>query len=87
MSGYNAKNYTEQGGDVTHIGGMLIVEKGASVEGFLQLQRRTRRTVRQAWSRILRKISMLCLVSLGRPGLWKLMRKKAENKVMALRRV
>lgn len=33
MSGYNVKNYTEQGGDVTHIGGMLIVEKGASVEG------------------------------------------------------
>lgn len=35
MSGYNAKNYTEQGGEVTHIGGMLIVEKGASVEGLL----------------------------------------------------
>ena len=24
MSEYNAKNYTEQGGDVTHIGGKLI---------------------------------------------------------------
>ncbi len=30
---YNAKNYTEQGGDVTHIGGSLIIEEGASVEG------------------------------------------------------
>ncbi len=35
MRGYNAKNYTEQGGDVTHIGGTLIVEKEASVEGLL----------------------------------------------------
>ncbi len=30
---YNAKNYTEQGGDVTHIGGKLIIEEGAQVEG------------------------------------------------------
>lgn len=30
---YNTKNYTEQGGDVTHIGGKLIIEEGASVEG------------------------------------------------------
>lgn len=30
---YNAKNYTEQGGDVTHIGGKLVLEEGASVEG------------------------------------------------------
>lgn len=30
---YNSKNYTEQGGDVTHIGGKLIIEEGASVEG------------------------------------------------------
>ena len=30
---YNAKNYTEQGGDVTHIGGTLVIEEGASVEG------------------------------------------------------
>lgn len=30
---YNAKNYTEQGGSVTHIGGKLIIEEGASVEG------------------------------------------------------
>ena len=33
MSEYNAKNYTEQGGDVTHIGGKLIFEEGSSVEG------------------------------------------------------
>lgn len=31
---YNAKNYTEQGGEVTHIGGKLIIEDGAEVEGF-----------------------------------------------------
>ena len=30
---YNAKNYTEQGGDVTHIGGELIFDKGASMGG------------------------------------------------------
>ena len=30
---YNAKNYTEQGGDTTHIGGSLVIEEGASVEG------------------------------------------------------
>ena len=30
---YNAKNYTEQGGDVTHIGGKLIIDEGGSVEG------------------------------------------------------
>lgn len=29
----NVKNYTEQGGGVTHIGGKLIIEEGASVEG------------------------------------------------------
>ena len=33
MSEYNAKNYTEQCGDVTHIGGKLIFEDGSSVEG------------------------------------------------------
>ena len=33
MSEYNAKNYTEQGGEVTHIGGKLIFEDGSSVEG------------------------------------------------------
>ena len=30
---YNCKNYTEAGGDVTHIGGTLIIEPGAKVEG------------------------------------------------------
>ena len=33
MSEYNAKNYTEQGGEVTHIGGTLIIEEGAQVSG------------------------------------------------------
>lgn len=33
MDGYNVKNYTEQGGEVTHIGGKLIFEKDAKVEG------------------------------------------------------
>lgn len=33
MSTYNTKNYTEQGGDVTHFGGKLIIEDGAVVEG------------------------------------------------------
>ena len=32
MSTYNTKNYTEQGGDVTHIGGKLIIEEGATVD-------------------------------------------------------
>ena len=30
---YNAKNYTEQGGSVTHIGGTLVFEEGAQIEG------------------------------------------------------
>ena len=30
---YNAKNYTEQGGDVTHIGGKLVFDSGATIEG------------------------------------------------------
>ena len=30
---YNAKNYTENGGDVTHIGGKLVFDEGTSVEG------------------------------------------------------
>ena len=33
MNGYNVKNYTEQGGEVTHIGGQLVFDEGASVEG------------------------------------------------------
>ena len=33
MSDYNVKNYTEQGGDVTHIGGKLVFDEGAQVDG------------------------------------------------------
>ena len=32
---YNTKNYTEQNGEVTHIGGKLIIEENAQVEGLL----------------------------------------------------
>lgn len=34
MSSYNTKNYQEQGGDVWRIGGKLIIEDGAELEGF-----------------------------------------------------
>ncbi len=34
MSGHNTKNYTEQGGDVTHIGGTLKFEDQGRIEGF-----------------------------------------------------
>ena len=34
MSEYNVKNYTEQNGEVTHIGGKLVIDEGGSVEGF-----------------------------------------------------
>ena len=49
MSEYNAKNYTEQGGDVTHIGGKLIFEDGSSVEGLPSSlhRRRIRRPVKR----------------------------------------
>lgn len=30
---YNAKNYTEQGGDVTHFGGRVVFENGCQIEG------------------------------------------------------
>lgn len=30
---YNTKNYTEQNGEVTHIGGKLVVDEGGSIEG------------------------------------------------------
>ena len=33
MSDYNAKNYTEQGGEKTVIGGALEIKQGASVTG------------------------------------------------------
>lgn len=32
-TGHNTLNYTEQGGEVTHIGGTLVIEEGAEVEG------------------------------------------------------
>lgn len=35
MSGYNVKNYTEQGGEVTHIGGLLVFDEGGSFSGGL----------------------------------------------------
>ncbi|TQS71946.1 Head fiber protein [Ornithinibacillus gellani] len=31
--GYNVKNYTEQGGEKTVIGGELVIEEGAKVTG------------------------------------------------------
>ena len=31
---YNTKNYTEQGGERTVIGGALVFEDGATIEGF-----------------------------------------------------
>ena len=34
MSSYNAKNYTEQGGGITHIGGTLVFDEGADLKGF-----------------------------------------------------
>lgn len=34
MSGYNTKNYTEQGGETTVIGGKLKFEDGATIENF-----------------------------------------------------
>lgn len=30
---YNTKNYTEQGGEVTHFGGKVIFEEGCEVNG------------------------------------------------------
>lgn len=30
---YNTKNYTEQGGEITHIGGKLVFDEGAEMEG------------------------------------------------------
>lgn len=31
---YNTKNYAEQGGGATHIGGKIVFDAGAAVEGF-----------------------------------------------------
>ena len=33
MSGYNSKNYAEQGGEVLHIGGKIVFDEGAHMEG------------------------------------------------------
>lgn len=33
MDFVNAKNYTEQGGEVTHIGGQLVIDDGGSISG------------------------------------------------------
>ena len=30
---YNAKNYTEQGGETTHFGGKVVFEEGVEIEG------------------------------------------------------
>ena len=35
MSEYNAKNYTEQGGEVTHIGGKLVIDDGADISALI----------------------------------------------------
>lgn len=35
MSEYSAKNYTEQGGGVTHIGGKLVIDEGADISALL----------------------------------------------------
>ena len=35
---YNVKNYTEQGGETTVIGGTLEIKEGASVTGFTQAE-------------------------------------------------
>lgn len=32
---YNAKNYTEQGGEVTHIGGKLVIDDGADISALI----------------------------------------------------
>ncbi len=33
MANYNAKNYTEQGGEVTHIGGKVVFDAGGEIVG------------------------------------------------------
>lgn len=38
------KNYTEQGGDVTHIGGKLIIDEGGSIEGLPVAENQTEST-------------------------------------------
>ena len=36
MSEYNSKNYTEQGGEVTHIHGRLVIEEDGEISGLPQ---------------------------------------------------
>lgn len=38
MMSYNTKNYTEQGGEKTVIGGELVIEEGAKVTGLPVLE-------------------------------------------------
>ena len=45
---YNTKNYTEQGGDVTHIGGKLIFDEGGSIAGFPGAENFTPKTTNTA---------------------------------------
>ena len=45
---YNAKNYTEQGGEVTHIGGKLVFEEGGSIAGFPGAENFTPKTTNTA---------------------------------------
>lgn len=35
MSEYNVKNYTEQGGEVTHISGKLVIDDGADISALI----------------------------------------------------
>lgn len=41
---YNAKNYTEQGGEKTVIGGELVIEEGAKVTGLPVLENQSAST-------------------------------------------
>ena len=45
---YNAKNYTEQGGEVTHIGGKLVFDDGGSIAGFPGAENFTPKTTNTA---------------------------------------
>ena len=44
MMSYNAKNYTEQGGEKTVIGGELVIEEGAKVTGLPILENQSAST-------------------------------------------
>ena len=41
---YNVKNYTEQGGETTVIGGTLEIKEGASLTGFPQAENQANST-------------------------------------------